>query len=112
MNIALQVSFAKIELPLDVTAAFVDQLAALQLPKYILALRIDEQRLDLIIQVDQRARVRLAIGQFGAVETLDVACPNAVDHGLRQAAFLRQPIKRLHDGVDGGSARGELGFAL
>jgi len=31
------------------TAAFVDQLAAFQLPKNVPALRIDKQRLDLIV---------------------------------------------------------------
>jgi hypothetical protein len=53
-NIALQVGLAKIELALDVAAAFVDQLAAFQLPKNIFALGIDEHRLDLVIEIDQR----------------------------------------------------------
>src|ERR1700674_3598792 len=93
-------------------ASFVNQLAVLQLPKNKPALHINKQRLNLIIKVDQRAGIVLAIGQFGAVETLDIPRPEIADDRLWQAAFLSQLIKRLHDRIDSGAARGELGLAL
>src|ERR1700722_1962406 len=93
-------------------AGFVDQLAALQLSKNILALGIDEHCLDLVIEVAERKLVLAASGQFGTVETLDVASPKAVDQAFRQASFSRELVERLHDRVDGGAARGELGLAL
>jgi len=87
-SIALQVSFTKIEFPFDMTTSFIDQLAALQLPKNVPALRIDEQKFR-SHHIDRSACVSPARRrQFGAVETLDVPSPNAVDHCRWQAGVL------------------------
>ena len=58
-NVAQQCRLAQIELAFDVAAGFVDELAALELAEDVLALGVDEQTLDLVVQRDELALLLL-----------------------------------------------------
>jgi hypothetical protein len=85
-NIAQQFGLTQVEFAFDVTTGFVDQFAAFQLPKDVPALGVDQRRLDLLIEREQRPLVFLAVCQLGAGKTLVLMRPDVVYQIFRQVA--------------------------
>ena len=56
-DVAQQLRLPQVELALDVAARLVDQLTTLKLAEDVAALGVDEERLDLFLELDERAQL-------------------------------------------------------